>query len=332
MHQPMNRASMRLDAESVTPDYYIEHYMDFLPRYISHGRPTADTLTTYQKRIRSFLQWCEGQGIHPLAVQDYQMRIFMEDFILAHKDSTVALTLIAIRTFFMVALRLGFIRENPCAHIHAGAAFRLDEDFKYFTLDQVGEVLHYFESEKDDFVKYRNMSMLYLMSVEGLRNVEIERMNDEDIHWETETIYIRGKGHAGVIYPSQSTMKTLKKYLEARPKPVKDGALTPTFLSDSHRRMHQRLSRDGIRKIMDKGLRACGYKQKGISCHVFRHSCGTNLYAATKDLRIVQETLRQRDPKTTARYAHVHQRMTKRYTSALDPENQNADQPDEPTK
>ena len=54
-------------------------------------------------------------------------------------------------------------------------------------------------------------------------------------------------------------------------------------------------------------------------CHVFRHSCGTNLYAATKDLRVVQETLRQRDPKVTARYAHVQQRMDKRYTSSIVP-------------
>lgn len=55
----------------------------------------------------------------------------------------------------------------------------------------------------------------------------------------------------------------------------------------------------------------------GLSCHVFRHSCGTNLYAETKDLRLVQDTLRHRDPKVTARYAHLTGRLEHRSTSVI---------------
>ena len=45
----------------------------------------------------------------------------------------------------------------------------------------------------------------------------------------------------------------------------------------------------------------------------------TYLYQETKDLRVVQETLRQRSPKVTAKYAHVHDRMEKRYTGGISP-------------
>ena len=100
---------------------------------------------------------------------------------------------------------------------------------------------------------------------------------------------------------------------------LKDGVLTPLILSSSNRNLMGRISRNGIRSIMNKALTACDLKHPGYSCHVFRHSCGTNLYKETKDLRLVQDTLRHRDPKITARYAHVADRLSKRYTSKLVP-------------
>lgn len=320
---PIQQSAVKImDTEAITPDYYVQHYMEFLPRYISKGRPRQDTLHTYHRRISLFIDWCRENHRHPLMIHDYQMRIYIERLVHSYKDSTVALSLIAIRTFFTVAERVGLIPENPCTYIHVSQPYRLDEEFKFFTINQIQEILKTFDNEKNDFTRTRNRAMLYLMSVEGLRNVELVRMNDEDIDWSMQTIHVRGKGHDGVIYPSEFTMTTLKEYLVCRPTPEKDGLLTPTFISNSHRKFHKRITRNGIRTVMDKALRQTNYKEKGISCHVFRHSCGTNLYAVTKDLRIVQETLRQRDPKMAARYAHVQQRMSKRYTAMLNPESQ----------
>ena len=76
-------------------------------------------------------------------------------------------------------------------------------------------------------------------------------------------------------------------YLQAIPTDreiKKDGVLTPLILSSSNRNLMGRISRNGIRSIMNKALTACDLKHPGYSCHVFRHSCGTNLYKETKDL------------------------------------------------
>ena len=300
------------------PDYYLLHYPELLPRYISHGRPTQDTLKTYRERIEIFLSLCSENKFHPLSVHDYQMRIFLEYYIQGHKDNTISVTIVAIRAFFMVAKRLHLIEENPCKYIHGASSFRSDETFKYFTMNQLQEIKKRIEEDADDFSRRRNLAIFYLMSIEGLRNVEVMRMNDEDIDWQHRVITIRGKGHLGTIYPSDKTLLSMQEYIKNRPRTKQEYGFTPTFLSNSNRSKYQRITRNGIRKIMDKILRATGYKQKGVSCHVFRHSCGTNLYAATKDLRVVQETLRQRDPKVSARYAHVQERMEKRYTNLLD--------------
>ena len=157
------------------------------------------------------------------------------------------------------------------------------------------------------------------MGVEGLRVVEVMRLSDEDIDWQRGRIEIRGKGHAGLIYPCEETLELLKAYLEERGAVPQESRLTPTIISCSPNNAQGRISRVGIRYVINRALTAAGLKQPGYACHLFRHSCGTNLYQETKDLRVVQETLRQRSPKVTAKYAHVHDRMERRYTRGITP-------------
>ncbi len=310
-----------MDTEQITPDYFAANYADFLPRYISHGHPTADTLRAYRSSIDLFLTWCQDNHRHPLTVHDYQMRLYIEHlYKKGCKKNYMSRQIVAIRTFFTIAKRLGLIKENPCEYIHTGYSYVEDEQFHYYTLDQIREMLRIFDDEPDPFLASRNKLILYLMAVEGLRNVEVHRLNDEDVNWELKTIFIRGKGHDGIIYPSDATFALLESYLQCRPSVRKEGTFTPLIVSNSHKNQWGRISRNGLRFVMNDLLRAANFKHDGLSCHIFRHSCGTNLYQKTKDLRVVQETLRQRDPKTTARYAHVHQRLSHRYTSLLDPE------------
>ena len=304
----------KVDSSIITSGYYLRRYKEILPRYISHGRPTEDTLKTYFTLIDQFIEWCRQQELEPLSAGDYQLRIYIEDLIQSkHTDNGIAVRVTSIRAFYETAVRLGLLRDNPCRYIHIGTPFIYDEQFHYFTVDQIREIYVYIMKETDELARLRNASMFLLMASEGLRVVEVHRMNDEDIDFVNRIILVRGKGHNGTIYPSDLTMKTLKKYIDRRP------ASDATFISLSRRNKGERIQRNGIRKMMDRILTATGYKEKGISCHVLRHSCGTNLYAKTKDLRVVQETLRQRDPKITARYAHVQERVEKRYTDMISP-------------
>ena len=311
--------SLELDSSIITKEYYVEHYTEFLPRYISNGHPTKDTMVTYTQSINAFILWCEENKRHPLEMHDYQMRIFLQGLTNSgYADNSISRIVSAVRAFFYTAARIGLIRDNPCRDIHTGRTRTQDEMFKYYTLEQIQEVCNIFNNEKNKFIRFRNTLALYLMGVEGLRNVEVCRMNDEDVNYDVKSLLVRGKGHNGIIYPSEATFQVLKKYLEYRPTPVKDGLLTPTFICD-HRHGFKRITRGGLRLIMNTALEAANLKHRGYSCHVFRHSCGTNLYQQTKDLRVVQEQLRHRDPQVTARYAHVQERMTHRYTQELAP-------------
>ena len=317
----MGEVSMNVRQDAITPEYFIAHFYEYLPRYIAGGAPTADTRDTYELAIRLFLHWCVEQGLHPLNdVHDYQIRVYMEDMrTRGYSAATLMIKGAAIRAFYKVAQRLSFIAENPCADLQLRNPQHLDEDYKYLTVDQIGEICAYLKEDKDALKRLRNLLIVYLMGVEGLRVVEVMRLSDEDIDWQRGRIEIRGKGHAGLIYPCEETLELLKAYLEERGAVPQENRLTPTIISCSSNNAQGRISRVGIRYVINRALTAAGLKQPGYACHLFRHSCGTNLYQETKDLRVVQETLRQRSPKVTAKYAHVHDRMERRYTRGITP-------------
>ena len=317
----MGEVSMNVRQDAITPEYFIAHFYEYLPRYIAGGAPTADTRDTYELAIRLFLHWCMEQNLHPLSdVHDYQIRIYMEEM-RAHGYSAATLMIkgAAIRAFYKVAQRLSFIAENPCADLQLRNPQHLDEDYKYLTVDQIKEICQGLAADQNALRRLRNLLIVYLMGVEGLRVVEVMRLSDEDIDWQRGRIEIRGKGHAGIIYPCEETFQLLKAYIEERGPVPQENRLTPTVISCSPNNRNGRITRVGIRYVINKALTDAGLKQPGYACHLFRHSCGTNLYQETKDLRVVQETLRQRSPKVTAKYAHVHDRMERRYTRGITP-------------
>ena len=322
--------SFSLDNANVAPDpdYFVQHYAEYLPRYISKGSPSADTMRNYCNKIDSFIRWCLERKCHPLKMNDNRMRIY-RDYLInkGYQNDSIQLMLAATRAFFITAKKLGVIKENPMQDISAPTV-RTPELINFYSLEQISEIIHVFDNEPDPFIRCRNRLIVLLMAVEGLRNVEVHRACVEDINWDASAIMIRGKGSRGrldPIYPSEKTFEVLKEYMQLIPAdeehPIKkDGLLTPLILSTSNFNYLGRVSRNGIRYVMNEALKACNLKHTGHSCHVLRHSCGTNLYQKTKDLRVVQETLRQHDPKVTARYAHVNERLSHRVTNAIVPD------------
>lgn len=306
--------------EKLTPDEFVARYKEFLPLYVSGAMPRQDTLKTYEQHIDKFIEVCKASKCHPLAIKEYQILQYVQKLrSTGHTLHGISIRVSSIRNFYGMAKRLGFVSVNPCKNVHVGASFQEDEQFTYFSVEQVQEIFDKLGEESVPYKRLRNQSAFLLMACEGLRLVEVHRMNDEDIDWDHKTIFVHGKGHDGTIMPSDTTMTILSDYINARPTKEKEDGYTPTFVSFAPRNYGKRIQRDGMRKTMAACLVALGYKKNGVSCHAFRHSCGTNLYAATKDLRVVQETLRQRDPKVTARYAHVQDRMNRRATSKISP-------------
>lgn len=285
---------------------------EILPAYIAHGKPSEDTLRHYEDEINNFLKWTADNAYDPLKIDENDARQYLSYLTeRGYSDASVAIKIAAVRTYYFVTTKLKLTAENPFADVKAKAPVYDDADFDYLTVDEIAELCAVIKSSPSP-TSSRNLAIVMLMAVEGLRTVEISRMSDEDIRRQNASILIHGKGRDAFIYPCKDTLDVLFNYINVRPNSIRDENGTPTFVSLAKNFLGTRITRTGIRWAINSVLIAADKKKHGAACHMLRHSCGTNLYRATKDLRLVQETLRQKDPAVTARYTHVnrHERDT----------------------
>lgn len=296
-------------------EYFLANYPSILFRYISNGNPSEDTKASYVSNIDQYLEWCKTVGMDPFKINEQHILYYRGMLINRNlKHQTIKFKLTVIRRFYHVAAKYDLIGANPVEDIHA----QRDPDaylptLKYLTVEQLDKLLSSFD--ETSIQDLRTKTIIYLMAIEGLRTIEIHRMNVEDINFNQSIIYVRGKGHNGMIYPCEATMKYLNAYLSLRE--ATRYSITPVFCSHSNRQKAERLSRRRIRSCIDDALARCGLKTTANSCHMLRHTCGTLLYAETRDLQVVKNVLRHRNIEMTSRYSHIQDAMLKRYTSAI---------------
>lgn len=299
--------------KTISPEYFVKNYKSLIIRYISDGNPSLDSMRSYFSAIDLYLRWCADVNMNPLKITEQHIMYYRSILINKnYKPATVKFKLNAIRRFYFVAQKYRLIETNPAKDVHA----QKDPDAlipitKFLTAEQLQKLVDSFDETSEEQI--RTKAIVYLMAIEGLRTVEVHRMNLKDINFNNQTIYIRGKGHNDFIYPTPDTMKYLSHYINDR-YAIEDELGIPVFTSTSNNSKGKRLSRQAIRENIDRALRNVGFKASGNSCHMLRHTCGTLLYAETLNLQVVKNVLRHRNIEMTSKYSHVQDAQTQRYT------------------
>ena len=118
-----------------------------------------------------------------------------------------------------------------------------------------------------------------------------------------------GKRRVRTIPLTPELAQLLDVYLTLRRAAGFDSTLTdPLFINFSHQAPGGRLSRRGMRYLVDHYLNAADLKHqpgRKISAHSLRHTAGTLAVRNGVGLRQVQELLGHADLRTTAIYTHV---------------------------
>jgi len=132
----------------------------------------------------------------------------------------------------------------------------------------------------------RLQALSSLLVFQGLRQVEIIRLNVEDIDLNKKIAYIQGKGEDDkeVIHLAPATIRALQRYLKLSP--VESGAL---FRSMGNRGS-ERLSTMTIKREIGEVLKDLGIQK---SVHGFRHFYVTELLKSM-DMRDVRKFSRHR--------------------------------------
>ena len=320
---PKNNSALDFLIKSNTEkeNIFLTNYKEVMAKYIADGNPSQDTLNNYFGRIDAYLTWCGLNRINPLHVGEEHIVLY-RDYLRQEgsKASTIYANLISLKKFYHVAQKFHFIQDNPVADVKSPR----DPDassikFPYLTAGKLEYLLHIVPTDSEKTL--RDKVIIVFMALEGLRTVEIHRMNQGDINFGQQSIFIHGKGKNGIIYPRSDTFKLLQHYLQMKDKSIlaqyADAKDIPVFTSTSHNKYGSRIDRRNIRRAIDNWLKEAGLKEPGKSAHMLRHTCATLLYKETKDLKVVQETLRHSSINMSGKYAHLMEREENRYTKNI---------------
>lgn len=144
----------------------------------------------------------------------------------------------------------------------------------------------------------REHALLELFFATGARLAEVQRLNRRDIHPQTRSAIVLGKGNKEreVYWGAKATM-WLDRYLAGRTD--EDPALFVTV-----RRPYRRAHRHTLYQEIKRIAKRAGMADK-VWPHVLRHTLATSLLNNGADLTIVQSVLGHQKPSTTLIYAHL---------------------------
>jgi integrase/recombinase XerD len=152
----------------------------------------------------------------------------------------------------------------------------------------------------EEFIWIRDVAILELLFVGGLRVSELCSLRFEDVILDYHTIMVHGKGNKErMIYlENNEVIHALSRYLQFRKKVRIDTSYL--FIS----KFGQMLSTQAVRNLVTKYTRLSGLT-KNITPHVFRHTFATLLLEEGVDIKYIQDFLGHSSITTTQIYLHT---------------------------
>lgn len=273
---------------------FIESWLTFLDA-------SPKTTATYTRSIARFMEWLRINDITQPTAQN--IREYRDYLSIDHKPTTVNAYLMSVKQFFKFLEEQG-IAQNVAKNVKA---VKLENDtFKkdYLTADQARALLESIDRSTE--TGKRDYALISLLLTSGLRTIETERANIEDIRTagNNSVLFYQGKGRSEKSKFKKlppSVEAAIRDYLKAR------GKVEPTeplFASTANRNRGERLTTRSISRIVKEHLIAIGLNSDRLTAHSMRHTCATLSLLNGSALEEVQALLDHRNINTTQIYAH----------------------------
>ena len=216
----------------------------------SYGKNIFDTLdiqpstkSEYQKRILKFLRFMETQTITRDLLLAYKQYLRDDNTLgVASKNKYLTTARIALREMYRQGL-------TPVDLSVGVSSFQQNIKHKVngLTEEEVARICEYLQTQDGSFKSARLRALVSLLLFQGLRQIEICRLDFNDIDLANGTINVLGKGRNDKehIHLHKTTIKALRSY--SRASHVKYG---PAFYSLNGRNKGQRLTTRGLRQII----------------------------------------------------------------------------------
>jgi integrase/recombinase XerD len=204
-----------------------------------------------------------------------------------------------LQPFTLWCVKKGLLAKDPFAEIERPP---LPELLPSYYSDEEMERILYVTSEeaKNDFLRKRNLAMLAVLRLAGLRKSEFLGLRVWDLDFESNYLKVRASNAKDrgdrVIPMSSKLVQRLQSYIDIRKEKKSD--LLSLWLSD-HGKSFSHHGWDHFVKHLSGRLKF------NVKTHKFRHTFATKYYQATHDVIGLKQLLGHKDLNTTMIYAQV---------------------------
>lgn len=171
----------------------------------------------------------------------------------------------------------------------------------YLTLDETERLLTVVNAEKNEFLRARNLAIIFTFLTTGMRLSELVSIDVSDI--ENDHFKIIGKGNKErTVYLTENALKLIHNYLNIRNKYLDGMYIDALFVSTRKNRISNRAVQSTIEKYLNKA----GFDTSLYSTHKLRHTAATLMYKyGNVDIRALKDILGHTNISTTQIYTHL---------------------------
>ncbi|MDB5178223.1 MAG: Integrase [Patescibacteria group bacterium] len=251
------------------------------------------TRADYQARIGSFLHFIEGGGLNRNSFLDYKRWLANRtDLAASTKNKHLAVARIWLKELNRQGVLPADITQNVKGFAQ-GKRHKRDG----LTKVEVQELADMLRQLPDTVENARLKAIISLLALQGLRQIEVTRLDVKDLELARGIAHVRGKGRDDTepVYLHPETVRSLREHLKANR--VADG---PLFTSRSHNSLNCRLTTRSVRNLVQLCLAELGIEK---TTHGLRHYFTTQLIKEYKgDLLEVARYTRHRNIETLQVY------------------------------
>ncbi|WP_311370243.1 tyrosine recombinase XerC [Anaerococcus hydrogenalis] len=178
----------------------------------------------------------------------------------------------------------------------------------YLTLSETEHLLDTINEEKNEFLRNRDMAIVFTFLTTGMRLSELVSVDLKDIKDDHFTII--GKGNKErTIYLTKNCIDLIDNYIMIRKNYLKDIKIDALFISTRKKRISNR----AVQSTVDKYLKKAGFDTRVYSTHKLRHTAATLMYKyGNVDIRALKDVLGHESVSTTQIYTHLDNEDLKR--------------------
>lgn len=300
------------DTAIIAVEYFSD---DVIKAFVDSRHGSANTARTYKNAVKSLLKFFAAKSITAPTTADVDA--FINTLRAESKSaSTIRLYMTVCKMLFAFLDKQGIYRDVAAAAEPLKLKKKTTHKRDALEKEQAQALLAAVVG--NDEKSLRDKAIIALCLQCGLRTVEIERANVEDLTdaGDYYELTVQGKGDiskadAPIVKVAAPVARMIFQYWAVRADRVKkdslysDGDATPMFSSTARNGSNaRRLSAQSVGKMIKARMKSADINSKKITAHSTRHFAATCAIKAGVDLREVSAMLRHSSINVTMCYLH----------------------------